>query len=160
SVAVASFAGSPLVVEAFLGDAVRLWREDAGAAPFWVKQAAPPPGRGPGLLPRHPQAPLPGPPPVFGVTHNPLGARRRRLAVGGGSHDQSVQGLHAPGSNRGLTFPAHWLHELSAQPVEELRMRRLFSLKTEVLGGDDESAAKEILPEAVDCYPCRQRILL
>src|SRR5438045_464467 len=57
-----------------------------------------------------------------------------------------------------LKAPASF-HEFACQPIEELRMRWPFAFQAEVARGRHNSAAKMILPDAIDHYASGQWIL-
>ena len=67
-------------------------------------------------------------------------ACRRRLTVGRGRDQQSNQRLGAPATS----------DELARQPVEKFRVRRPGAGAAEVFAGGNETAAEDVLPDAVD----------
>ena len=97
----------------------------------------------------HPSQGKTGQEEIVGVSLQGMPSGSRLLPVGGGSHDQAVQGLETPTA----------VHELAGQPVQQLGMGWPRSGASEVAGRAHQPHAEVMLPDAVHHDPGGQRMV-
>ena len=85
---------------------------------------------------------------VLGVCLQLVRSKGGLLAVGGARHDRPVYRLDVPAG----------IDEGRRQPVEQLRMARILSLHSEVVGRLDQTRTEVHLPEAVHGDPGGERV--
>ena len=86
---------------------------------------------------------------VVGVALRDLGPHMGGLAVGGAHDDGLLNRLHVPAG----------AHKFGRQPVQQLRMARIFGPHAEVLTRRDDADAEELLPEPIDEDARRERVV-
>ena len=128
-----------------LGDVVGV---DGRAADFFHEEAA----GGEGLVADHfggeAVTRTAGEPDIFRIVGHDLGSGEAALAVGLREDDGFMQGFHVPAG----------ADEFAGEPVEEFGIFGAVTLAAEVVGGLDEAAAEEGLPEAIHRHAREQRM--